>query len=515
MFAAVLGVPGVADDADFLALGGTSLALGVVCTRLSAALDRPVPISEAVRRTTARELAAWLAARGGTDDEPAPDAGGEALVLSPMQRSFWLRQSLEPDDISGLCPFAWRLDGPFDEAALAAALGDVADRHEALRSVYVARETGGRVEAVAEPYPPRGEALPVERIADAATEDDAWTALRDALSRPIDVGTGPVWRAAVVPVGGTATTLLGVVVHHIAFDGGSEEILVEDLAASYAARARGEAPVFERPAPTLREAADLLRHRARQADLPAQRDYWKRALDGIPELDLGPAAEPDDGAGRGYRALGAQGRSRTLGFDLGPDDAAAVARLAAEHATTPFVVLLSACAAAVGQVTGQSDFGIGVAVSRRAGAALDSMVGCFVDTVCLRMRPAPGDDRRPLIEDVRRTALDGLAAQDVPFAEVVELVDPPRTGRDPLYQVIFAYQDNPSPALRLSGTVGHPVRLPAMQGLCEVAIEVWPCPSGTYSVCVTYQTESVGERFGTAVRDAFTGALAPRPREGD
>lgn len=80
-------------------------------------------------------------------------------------------------------------------------------------------------------------------VADAAGEEEpargAQRALERELARPLDVATGPPLRAVLVRLADD-DHVLGVLVHHIVFDGWSAEILTRELAALYQAFRAGQ-----------------------------------------------------------------------------------------------------------------------------------------------------------------------------------------------------------------------------------------------------------------------------------
>ncbi|MFF2039439.1 amino acid adenylation domain-containing protein [Kitasatospora sp. NPDC058170] len=508
VFASVLGVDPVPVDAGFFDLGGTSLGLGVVCTRLTAALGLPLPVSEVIRRPNVRELAAWIglrAAEPGPSTEPCEPTGsaepGPAVPLRDAQSVFWARQAADPEDLSGLCPLLWHLRGPVDADALEAALGDLADRHEALRSVYTLDEDAYDPVPVAVPRPaPAGAGPLLRRLPPADGLPTAVEAARRALARPLDPEAGRVWRSVLVPLEGGADTLFGLAFHHIAFDGHSEPVFTSELSLAYAARARGERPVFAGPAPGLRQVERETAALAGLVDLKAQRSFWRGALRDTPELRL---PLPGEG-GPADRSAG------VLGFVLEGPEAATVERLAAEHGTTAFTVLLATASAVLAAVTGQRDLAIGVPVSRRASPLLAAAVGCLVDTVCVRL-DGGREGWAELVDGTRRAVTAALSNQDVSFAEVVRLVRPARTDRDPLYQFLFVYQDAPPTPLDLGPAVAVPVRLPAAQSVCEVVTEVWPRADGTLLVDITYRTDRVSPGFAPLFRDLMLTALRDGP----
>ena len=498
VMASVLRTPSIPPDVDFFARGGTSLDLGVVCTRLAAVLGVPVPISAAINRRTPRELAAWLGDTTGATAVAPPDAavGGSVVPLTGMQESFLMRSVMHPDDIAGVCPLAWWVEGPLDENALSTALDDVHSRHEALQASYGFDDTRVDCPPVAVLRGPRagGE---LEHMT-AESEDEARSWLRTALLRPLDIGTGQVWRAHLIRVRDSARSLLGVAIHHIAFDGRSELVLAEDLSIAYGARLSGTRPVFPTAVPTLAETAALLGRLRQDPQAPAHRRYWRELLAGVPEARL---PLPTSGtAGESYPGMVSRPSSATFQLDRSVD--AAVRRLAREYAVTSFTVILAAYAEAIRVVTGRVDFGLGIPVSSRDGALLSRTISCLIDVICLRIRPSE-ESWGARIAKARSALQAGLARQSVSLSEVVRLVNPPPSDRDPLYQLMLTYQDTPQTVPTFPGCRTWSQKIPPAHVTSEVVTEFWPRADGSFDVDVTYQADRVHHSFAPDVMDAF------------
>ncbi|MFG2375675.1 amino acid adenylation domain-containing protein [Streptomyces sp. NPDC048504] len=514
VFAEVLGVAAVPLDVEFTALGGTSLAAGRVCARLGARLGRPVPLATLLTHPTAAALGARLADPTDAAGAPTPDRAPDELPLTSSQSGFLIRHLLEPDDRSAHCLAAWTLDGDLDRTALGAALADVHLRHHALHTVY--RTDRARTFAVPGGQPPPE---PVELPATHSTEA-ALAVVRTDLTAPLDPVDGPVWRAVLVPVAGTRSTVLGYAVHHIAFDGWSESVLAADLAVAYNARTAGVAPAWP-SAPTAAQVWAVRERHALAADLARQRERLTDALTGVPELRLPTPATrvgeiPRTGAGltttagrpvaRGGEVPSAVAESGVLRVEvpLTAPEAAGVDRLADRAGLTRFPVLLSLYGRALADLTGQDDFGVGVPVAQRVDPLLETAVGCHIGMVCVRLRGEALHETA-----VRRAAAtghlvrDAFACQDVGFAEAVRLVNPPRSTRGPLFQTVFALQDNRTATLPLAGlrTAFH--RLPYPGIPAEIQTEIWPEPGGGLRVVLNSRADAVDSPSAAALAKTF------------
>ncbi|MEV5957068.1 amino acid adenylation domain-containing protein [Streptomyces sp. NPDC051987] len=522
-FAAVLGRPAVPFDTPFAELGGTSLGAGRVCARLAERFGRPVPLSRFYGRPTVTALADWLRGTAAAAQpqpeprsEPQPEPRSEPLPsvpegttpLTPLQIVYLTRHLLDPADVTSHCLLTWRIEGEPDRVALGAAVAEVHRRHEALRAAYVADPRPSAV--LVDIPPPELEVLPPQPSAEGAVR-----ALRAELTEPLDLAAGEVWRTALVPVAGTGTTVFGCVVHHIAFDGWSESLLARDLGAAYtAALPTGTPPAPPRPQPPSlhRRYTERTRHAA-LADLDAQRAYLVDHLTAVPELHWPRDPDPDPVA---VASGGVAGPGRETVW-VPAEVLRAVDAWGAACGVTRFVVLLALWARSVAEVTGQRDFATGVPVAQRDTAGTEDAVGCHIGMLCLRLRGTALDGDARAVRETGRTVALAFAAQDVPFGDVLTLVDPPRTGRPPLYQTLFALQDNPAPDLELPGLRATFLRLPYPDLPLELHTECWPDGTGL-RVETAYRPDAVPPAVARALTRCFTDRLhrlaQPHPAAG-
>lgn len=435
--AKLLGIDGVDRDTPLTTLGMSSLGAIRLCARLSTRFDRTIPVSRLLGGTTIAELAAWL------DTSPVAVVEPESATapLTPMQHGFVFRHLAQTNDLDNHCLLSWMITGDLDQDRLAAAVATVHTRHGYLSGRYDDEAT----------VTPSGLPAMFERH----YGDE--TLLDTRLRAPFDLAAGHVWRAVLVRT--PSAWLFGVAVHHAAFDGWSQHVLADELSAAYAGTL-GDAP----PSPARTHA--LLAAATAAADLAEQRQFWQSELAGIPELTW-PAPTPDGPTWLDFPAPAA-----TLG------------------------TLLPAVHQAIAEHTGQTDFGVGVPITRRGSAETQRPVGCLIDTVCVRLRPDASSPER------------ALAHADLPFADVVRLLRPKRTGRHPLYQVIVAVQDFPAPSLALPGcTTEHHPHGDAAWSQTELVVELYPAEN---RLRVTRDPATVSAATMTAIAEMIRAALVTR-----
>jgi len=428
LFTEVLGVPGVGIDDDFFALGGHSLLAARLISKARAALGAELTIKVLFQASTPGGLAERLADLQGTR-RPAllraerPDP----LPLSPAQRRLWFLHEVDPSPAYNVA-FTFRLRGTLDTEALRAALSDVVDRHEVLRTVY-----------------PSVDGQPVQRILPSAST--VWTD-EPCPQHVFNLATEPPIRASLASPAADDHRLL-LVLHHIAADGWSVAPLVADLGTAYAARRAGSAPAWP-PLPV--QYADytvwqqrLLGDESDEGSMAAaQLGFWRTALAGVPaELAL-PTDRP--------RPLVPSGRGDTLRFQLDAGTHRRLLELARAEQVTLFMAMQAVVAALLSRLGAGPDIPLGTPIAGRSDEAVDELVGFFVNTLVLRTDTDGNPTFRELLARVRRHCLNAFSNAEVPFERVVEELNPVRVlGRHPLFQVMVAVQNNAAATAELPG----------------------------------------------------------------
>ncbi|MGW5316864.1 amino acid adenylation domain-containing protein [Nocardia thailandica] len=442
VFAEVLGADRVGADDSFFDLGGNSLLATRVTARLGAAAQVRVPVRVLFAAPTVAGCARELARLSRAGRRPALTAGPrpDRIPLSPAQRRMWFLNRFDPDGAAYTIPVVLELRGALDVPALVRAFADLVDRHEILRTVYPAID-----------HVPAQVVLPAHHpdvprlVVDEAASDAAVPA---ALGAVFDVTAGVPLRATLFRRG-PQDHVLAMTVHHIAGDGFSAGPLTRDLVTAYLARVRGRAPGWQ-PLPV--QYADyalwqqaLLGDESDPDSVAAEQiSYWREALAGLPDqLDL-----PRDRPRPAVRSA-AGGR---VPFALDAATHAALAELSRAHGATLFMTVHTALAVLLAGLSGTTDIAIGTPVAGRGEAALDDLIGMFVNTLVFRTRVDGDLGFAEQLRAQRAVDLEAFAHADVPFERLVEVLNPARsTARHPLFQVGLSFQNLTETRLRLPG----------------------------------------------------------------
>jgi amino acid adenylation domain-containing protein len=421
---------------------------------------------------------------------------GERGRLAPNQLGIWFVEQVAGRTAAFNVPLRFRAHGPLDADAIRHALETLAARHPVLNCRIEMR--GPEPLLVPCPEPPDLEVLEVADADDVAAEE---------AELPIDLRAEPPLRALLVRLPDGRCELL-LTFHHIAFDGWSKFVLARDLPAAFRAALGEDVPeLLTVPADYLEHAAGL-RAADDRGDFLAEAHEAAARLEGYPTL-----LAFDERPAHAERMLDARGRV----VDLSPQVRGGLARLAAAHRTTPFVVLLGGFALALSELTGRERLIVGSVSANRPSTQHEGTIGLFMNVVpiALDLR-ARKDDPHAVVEHVREQALAAMRFGHVPFNRVVEAVAPERSpDHGPLVQVLFEYFGESAPALNFGST---PVEL-ADDGLqqgavSDLSIRVFPHGEGLRCVAVR-DASVVGEASADALLARSEAAWASLSGVGD
>jgi amino acid adenylation domain-containing protein len=444
LFEEVLAVEGISIDDGFFQLGGHSLLV----MRLVSRVRRVLGVEVSVRDVFDHPSVAGLAGRVGDASRTGIGAGGaagagagvalvarerpEAVELSFAQRRLWFLDRMNGPSAVYNVPVVLRVSGELDVQALQGAVTDVVGRHEALRTVL--REVDGRPAQVVTP----ADQVVVPFACEPVSSDLLVDRVRAVSASVFDLEREIPVRVRVFAVADREHVVV-LLLHHIACDGWSTGPLLRDLSQAYEARLSGRSP---RWAPLPVQYADYAvwqRESLGEADdedsvLSRQLAFWRDALAGLPQRLALPYDRP------GAVGDGESVRGEDVPVEVGADVHRALAGLARGAGVTLFMVVQAVVAVVLRSAGAGDDVPLGTPVAGRGDEALDDLVGLFVNTLVLRVDLSGDPSFRELLDRVRATDLAAYAHQDVPFDRLVEALNPVRSpGVNPLFQTSFTF----------------------------------------------------------------------------
>ncbi len=422
IFATALGVADVGMDDDFFSLGGQSLAAVRIIARIRSEFGPELDLRDLFEAPTVRGVAKHLAEQEKKTPHHhrpklRPMQRPPSLPLSPGQARMMFLSLVAGPTATYNVPIVLSGSRALNRAALTAALNDVVARHEALRTVFPEYQ--------------------VQHILPPSVQLQEGRTVQLAATTPFDLTAEIPFRAALTDDG---TVVL--VLHHIACDGWSLKLVAQDIATAYNARMRGKAPSW--PPPSVQYAdytlwqQELLGDEASPDSLSAKQiNFWRSTLAGVPsEVEL-PRDHPR--SSQGARA------SQHISYEIEPDLLHRLQSVAQEANATLFMVLHATLAALLTRLGAGTDVPLGTVVAGRTDEALSDVVGFFLNTVALRTDTSGDPTFSQLLRRVRTSDLAAFDNQDLPFERVVQELNPARSGKHPLFQVMLNVQDDAGP----------------------------------------------------------------------
>ncbi|HEY7617539.1 MAG TPA: condensation domain-containing protein, partial [Terriglobales bacterium] len=402
------------------------------------------------------------------------------LPLSFAQQRLWFLDQLVPGSAFYNIAGAIRLELILDVAALKSALNKIVQRHEALRTTFVARD--GQPEQVIAASLHVG--LPVVDLRDVpqdARQGEARRLAQEEARRPFDLGVGPLIRTSLLRLEEAEYWFL-LTMHHIVSDGWSMDVFFGELSKLYGAYGRGEEPGLEELAIQYADYALWQREWLHGEVYQQQLGYWRGRLAGMPVLEL-------PGDRRRPAALSYRGAHQEL--RLADDLAEGLRGLGEGEGATLFMTLLAGFVVLLHRYSGQDDIVVGTPIANRNRAEIEGLIGFFVNSLVLRVDVSGDPSFRELVRRVKEVALGGYAHQDLPFEKLVEELHPQRDlSRNPLFQVMFQLLTELRPATSaMSVEPGlTPVAVERGTTQFDMAIDLWAGSDGL-SGQVEYSTD--------------------------
>jgi amino acid adenylation domain-containing protein len=467
---ALLRVDRISVEDDFFDIGGHSLLATRLHNRVRAELGVEVPLRALFQAPTIRQFATHLEIRdanaspGARPPVTALDAEDDA-PLSYAQQRLWFIHQFENDSAQYHIPYRLRLEGMLDSEALRLAFQALLERHSVLAGIFgnVGHEPRQRVQPV------HGFDLPVHDVSTPPPDEriaKAESLLKEEALRPFDLTREPSLRACLIRLAPNEHWL-ALTVHHIAADGWAMGILLHELGVLYASFRRGETSPLEALPVQYRDYARWQRRWLDEAALEPQFAFWQERLHDMPLLHNLPLDRPRPYVQTYRGALHVQVVPKTL--------VDAMQQLAQRQDATLFMALHAVFALLLARYSGETDIVVGAPVANRRDEALAPLVGLFINTLVLRTDLSANPTFVDLLRQCRDYALDAYDHQDLPFELLVERLNPARSSAyTPLFQVLFALQNNEMQHVRLDGLDARPIPFDERFAKFDLALNLQP-----------------------------------------
>lgn len=392
---------------------------------------------------------------------PAPQSTGSAAPLSVSQEALWYRAILAPTALTYNEAISIRKDGPIDLDALRLAFNAIVHRHSAWRTTFDT-VNGEPVQVVGTAPAFELPLLDLSELSREEAEGHATELVAETARVPYDVRHGPLLRPRLIRFTGDHHRLY-LAMHHLIFDGVSlTRVVLPELAAFYETFSTGGGdPLSDTPV----RYADFARWQqawVAQPRLERRREHWRRRLRSAPALALAldhprpPAPETSGGA---------------LELAVGPETVERLRQLGVQAGGTLFQVLAAAWALLLSTLAGQEDVVFAVAADVRHRPEFQSVVGCAVTTLALRLDLTGDPSFTELVVRTRNELLDGLD-NVVPFERIVRDLQPDTQGANPIYQTMLILEPASVPPDPTWSLHQIDARLADAVGVCKLDLEL-------------------------------------------
>lgn len=415
---------------NFFALGGHSLLATGLVAAINKAFASSITIAHLFKNPVIRPLAKLISdARTGNGHVLPVKSTGLVQPLSYAQERLWFIHQFQGSNNYHI-PMVLALQGNLDSVALERALKMILGRHEVLRSVIRQDEKGQvyqvllasdnwhlHVHSLNETQLGRTEAAQIDEI----------------VSTPFDLASDYMMRGHLIPITPTHH-LLVLVWHHIAFDGWSLPVFMNDLIDFYSTYIDGTEP--QRPALQYQyvDFANWQRSLLSESVLRDKLSFWENHLAGLESVTLPADFQRTDTATMA---------SSTCVQELTPALSGALLQLAEAKGVSAFTLLMTTVKLLLHKYTDQEDICLGTPISNRGGYEFSDLIGFFVNTLPIRTRFSREYSFDELLTHVNSSMIDALEHQQVPFELIVQKIVKERDQRrNPLFQILFTFEDS-------------------------------------------------------------------------
>lgn len=454
LFESVLGQSQVGIDDDFFELGGHSLLANQIVTQVRQLTHSQVPLRAVFENPSVRSFSDFISKnqQQGFNRQPLlPQPKNQLPVLSFAQQRMWFDEQLE----AGQCKYnmvtAFDLHGDLQPGTLNRAFQAVLHRHQVLRSVYNSRDDGVEVQLLL----PEGFAIEVcDLRAETLQLSDVEAATQQFMMTPFDLEGDYMLAVRLLQIASGQWRML-VRLHHIASDGLSVEILVNDVCESYGALLKVPHLELEEVLPQLNiqysDYASWQRQWLTQSELQRHLDYWLSQLHGIPELHSLPLSKPRP-ARQSFQGV-------SLYFTVEQELLQRIEDCVKQRKVTLFSFLETAFAMCLAIYSDERDIVIGTPVNGREDVSLAKSIGLFLNLLLVRTRLDSDSSFVQLLEQNNQSLLQAFEYQHLPFEYLIEALQPERSlSHNPLCQIKFVLQNYQQGQVSLPGVTVDAVK---------------------------------------------------------
>jgi amino acid adenylation domain-containing protein len=385
------------------------------------------------------------------------------VALSFAQESLWLVEQFAPGNVAYNLPSAWRLAGPLDAVALEQALQEIVKRHESLRTTFHVRENHP-VQVISPPPEITLALVDLRHLPEAEREQKARAFLEEEAVRPFNLTCGPLLRTCLLRLG-EEQHIFFLLIHHIISDEWSKDAFLRELTSLYRTFSAGQPSALPELPIQYADYALWQRERLQGEQADQLLTYWKQRLADAPAVLELPTDHP--------RPVVQTFRGGQIPFQLSPALSERLRLLSQQEQASLFMTLLAAFQALLSRYTGQDDIVVGSPIANRSRPETERLIGYLANMLVLRADLSGAPSFRELLRRVRGVALDAYAHQELPFAKLVEALQPERSlSYSPIFQVLFALEKATPTSFEVAGVTWQTLELTSVASKADLALSL-------------------------------------------
>ncbi len=481
----LLNIEQISIHDNFFSLGGHSLLIPQLAMAIQSGFGIGLlPWATFFSSSTIAELAKTIkqALQGNRLEKTpqlVPVSRERDLPLSFTQERQWFLDQLNPEQHLYTVFGGIRLSGSLQVHALEHSLQEIVRRHEILRTTFVVKEDGTLKQVIA---PKLTHLLPIINMHELSETEQELAILHlveQEKHRIFDLAHGPLLRTTILHLAEEEYVLL-LTSHAIILDGWATEVLLREIARLYTACAENTpSPLSDLPF-QYADYACWQRELLTNETLEHLQQYWSKQLADIPTLTL-----PTDRPRPAFPTF----RAATLPLHVPAPLTEKLKALSQREGATLYMTLLAAYQAILARYSGQDDIVVGSPIANRNASELEGLIGNFINTLLLRTDMSGNPTFRELLSRVRSVALGAYAHQDLPFEKLLAELHPERDmSRNPLFQALFAFQNNPRLRVALPGLTTDFLANSAETTVFDLDLTLWESKNGLSGV-LKYSTD--------------------------
>ncbi|PZU94481.1 MAG: non-ribosomal peptide synthetase [Pseudanabaena sp.] len=391
------------------------------------------------------------------------------LELSFTQRRLWFLYQLDRDVAAYQLRYNLKLTGILHVDILERSLTEIVNRHEILRTNFVEIE-GNPFQIIHPSKPFTLSVIDLQELATIDRESELRQLANQEAKTPFNLEKDDLLRVTLLRLAPQEHILL-ITLHHIIADAWSIGIFLRELSSLYTSFVEAKPATLPNLPIQYADFSQWQNQNSTKDTLVEQIAYWEKQLSGIPPVLELPTDRP--------RPPVQTFNGGAEFFEIGAGLTERLRKLSQESGVTMFMTVITAFFILLARYTGEEDIVIGIPIANRMRVEFESLMGCFVNSLVLRSQLHGNPTFLELLQQVRQTALDAYANQDLPFEQLVEALQPERSlSHSPLFQVMVAWENVQMEALDLPNLQIEPFNTEHFTARADLNVEMMETDRG-------------------------------------